>query len=88
MSPQQTLNAEIPMPNVIVSESGAFGGLLGHEDGTLTDGISVLPRETPKSPSCFPSREDAARSQQSTTQKKAFARTLPRWYRDLGCAAS
>lgn len=42
---------EILKPNVMVSESRAFGRCLGHEGGALTNGISALPRDPTELPS-------------------------------------
>ena len=46
ISPQK-FYVEIIMPSIIISEGGAFGKLLGHEDGALMNGISALIKRGP-----------------------------------------
>ena len=48
--PIPQIQVEILMSYVIVLEGGALGRCLGHESGTLINGINALIKETPQSP--------------------------------------
>ena len=47
--PPQPSYVGILMANVMVSGGGAFGTCLGHKDGALMPGISILLKEIPQS---------------------------------------
>ena len=53
VSPQKFYD-EIIMPSTIICEGGAFGKLLGLEDGALMNGISALIKGSPAPLSFLP----------------------------------
>ena len=63
-------------------------GLLGHESGTLVNGISALIWETPQGSFTLLTTWDTVKSQQSVTQKKVLTRTQACCQLDLGLPAS
>lgn len=68
---------EILTPNVIVLGSGAFGRCLGHEDGTLVNGISAFIRETPQSSLSHRGQSVRHNEKSAICNLRAFTRMQP-----------
>lgn len=70
---------EILMANMTTAGGGAFGRYVGHEGGALTNGLSVLIKETPESSLPFPRGEVMNRSAQPRRQPSSYRAGILLW---------